>query len=565
LLHSPGFLPLLAGIFLFISLNLQAQQEWSLDSYLQLSNLYFQEALVQFQQEAWDDARTLVETSLEFSDRNGDSRFLLALLDLQEGQAMEAEERIRDILSNYRLNHFRRTEAHLALMRALHLSADWATVPVVFREDRFLLNSPEALYLLYESYERRNLGEESRSVLRQALDLFPQDKRLLRASLVRFWAEPRVSQQIRLFHANGHSWDSLDLHYIIRRLPQGRQGREILDFLESLDYGEEPQVFVHRILQGLLPQRAISELGRLPLEYDWIYELGRFLTDTEAREAFSNLLFQLNTRVSRDLQSDGFPDETMEMAQGRLVNWIHHVSGMHNESFRIHFLQGTPLYWVIRTGDWELTGRYDHYPYLATLERSRPGGSELIHYGPGTLRLPVIPEYNPDIPSWAIPAGPAQNVLPLDELQNSDSIVSMEEYDERGLLRKRWSFLQGQIYLMEEDSRGLGYRDQTVFYGRGGVDRVFRDSDGDGRFEIMMVREDNNQDYILAETRILGSVDYLSELSPGGFRLWDVDGDRIPDFRYYRLPEDGQLEFTLLESVQVMDYQLPQWESRPWP
>lgn len=151
---------------------------------------------------------------------------------------------------------------------------------------------------------------------------------------------------------------------------------------------------------------------------------------------------------------------------------------------------GLPKSWFARldqprdrpSGRWEL--RWGRYPYLDRAiwyrDASGEGERRVFSFPTDAVRLEDVAL----VSQAAFPGTQARPLSPPDLAVILPQAVRLRDYDAAGRLRRRHWVEGGQVYLIEEDRTGQGRRDTVVLLRSGQLDRVWRDVEGAGRWQV---------------------------------------------------------------------------------
>ena len=367
----------------------------------------------------------------------------------------------------------------------------------------------------------RSQPELAISILKQAVVLYPQDRRFLFARL----ALGEMTAETLPLTARDSLQGGLSSVQILSLLRQNPAARDIL-------------------LRAGYPEASLT--GALSHDY--------------AELAASNKVVPAANRVwGWDQDGDGSAEQSVVTASSALWSWSRGDYDPQGESWSVDFRRNTPVRLVEARRDsrWVLT--YEAYPAVKTLTYSYSQHQIVYHFPPFAISVPLAPEsrLSGDSAFWPWQmGGPAG--LSLAALVRKAYAV---ETWEKGRLIKSLAMAQGQAWLAIEDTDADGQNDQWSFYRGGQLDRVYRNPAGAGASTLQEVYHLGEYVAFLADPLRRGQT-LLAEFPVTGVQLWDPEGRGVPFQRWFRW-EDAAVQVQAYSGESLPWNSMPVWASRP--
>lgn len=277
------------------------------------------------------------------------------------------------------------------------------------------------------------------------------------------------------------------LRFLQRRLPADPDVAALLTSMRLMSWEDAFTVWEQNGLPRLLVQtQALGNLVPQALRRRWLD-----LTNRQTGEFYL---------PSRPLS---FNAEVRRYVQGRLAEVVQDVDGDGENDFVWGLEQGQPRFWkasFFQTaghggGKWELN--WNQFPVVDRVVWNRDSelGSlrRVFDFIPAAVRLS-------DAALEGQLAFPGNSPSPLQTPDLASILlraIRISDYDPDGRLRRRVRLEDGRAYLVEEDRTGKGRRDTVVFLRSGRVDRVWRDIEGTGRWNVFQRYSDGLPQEIL--------------------------------------------------------------------
>ncbi len=434
-------------------------------------------------------ARTLARRSLDLYADYGDPHILLALsTPLSSAQKLLLAEAALSARQMIRVpSHLAvRLRARILLYRdEFQQLADFLGVreETLFHADLTAWRI-HALLALGRRQEAQNLLQAAQSRHPSATELVPY---LIRMSQ-RFpeW-ESRVNAQLQR-----EGWWTANKRMVLELLPLESPARAaVLRFLQRR-LPDDPDVAGLLTSMRILPWEdafSVWERSGLPRDLVQTQSLGN-LVPPALRGRWQNLVTSQSGVFYLGSKPLSFNAERRRYEQGRLLELVQDLDGDEENDQTWSLAAGRPLSWRARVyqvegqgrGDWELV--WKTYPVVERIVWNRDSER-------GSLRR--VFEFIPDAVRLADPVlegqlgfpGNSPRALSFPSLEGIlQQAIRISDYDPQGRLRRRFRLANGQVYLVEEDRMGRGRRDTVVLLRGGRIDRVWRDIEGSGRWNL---------------------------------------------------------------------------------
>ncbi|MEI8092698.1 MAG: hypothetical protein WCG80_00640 [Spirochaetales bacterium] len=411
-----------------------------------------------------------------------------------------------------------RAEAWFSTLRLLaqdeKLTAAWKAW-----EQKYL--SPSVIETGLESLERTQPSSVV-GVLKQAMELYPQDRRWL-VWLLRHPKE--LSQTLALVQRDrvlGGGFSPTELRAILRRNPASRE----------------------------LLLKAGYAATSLDASLTWDYAT----LASKPVEAATGTYFW-------DINIDGLTDSRVVMSGGHLQVWSQGLGDPEGQSWSISFAKGKPVQWQegVRSARWTLD--YEDYPYARTLTYTYATHEIQYQFPPFSVAVRLAPDERFQGPEvlwpWELDKSRQPLSLPSLVLQAS-SILNREA----GLVRSTVSLASGAVWLTVDDADSDGRADTWSFFRQGKLDRVYRNPSGEGAAATLQeLYSKGDFQAFLADPARSGRT--MFALFPEQqVQLWDPEGTGTP---WLQLANWGseRVEAAAFSGETIPWATMPVWESRP--
>jgi len=442
----------------------------------------------------------MAETALQYEPRYSDPYLVYALIAEKERENLGSSYWAEKALE---INVFLETSP----VDALRLQAQyWNRNSQPEKAELLLASRPETAFhavlasLRIEALLLTGRREAASRLLSQARERFPADRSLV-FSLLQY---PRTfpETEARLLEAmNDPSWvkgnwnrvlsflpaEPLDQAWVLTRLQKSPRAQDpdlagrmltarLMDWPRALEVWK-----THGLPTDFTLLVGLSRLVPRPLQPEWDALIsnmtGIFIEDRD-KNSYPDFFWTFNRgmlqKIEGDKDQDGKPESSLSFEQSLPREW---KETLYNDQGR-------------RVVETRLTWR--RYPAMEVFSVEELS----INPGPVTTQRKKVFSFVPDgtlVPiaqnltsarNFAWPMADLREIKPPLETVLVKA-VRMEEFDSQNRLRRRWSMENGEVYMMEADSRGNGYRDEVYLFKNGKLDRVFRDPSRMGRWTIL--------------------------------------------------------------------------------
>lgn len=442
---------------------------------------------------------------------------------LQQGRTQEAFQRLEVLWKSpfpVGTNHYPvtyRAEAWFSALRQTgqdqRLNQAWTAWEQKYLSPRVLLDGLSSLEKTQPSVV---VG-----VLRQALLLYPQDRRWL-PWLARYASEfPQTLSLLKRDLTTG-GFSQAELLALLRQNPDSRA------LLAQVGY---PSIRLDAALSGDYPS----------------------LLTQEKKEMAPTGVF------TWDQNTDGIAESRVVFHEGHLRSWSRGNLDPMGQSWSLVFEGGRPKLWLESNRDsrWRLD--YESYPFVHSLTYEY--GSHRIEYQfpPFAVDVRIGPDERFGGPEVAWPWQLDSALLPL-SLSSLAVRASSVVTRDNGIVESTISLYQGQVWL-KVDSNADGKPDVWSFYRQGKLDRVYRDPSGRASANLQEVYAQGEFQSFLADADRTGRTTFA--LFPAeGVELWDFRATGKPIL--HRMTWDSDSVSAIAFSGNKVPWEtMPPWESRP--
>jgi hypothetical protein len=232
---------------------------------------------------------------------------------------------------------------------------------------------------------------------------------------------------------------------------------------------------------------------------------------------------------SWDRDADGFWEEQVTFADGRIRRWDVDVNQDGRTEVQVRFGEGLPE--TVRLGEERLIA-YDRYPFVTSITLSSATTETRYDLIPGRFAVPVIPE---DRLSSLTPYSPPRLRPGFAVLAEIDPVTVAYRGSvfpaNGGAPIRRMELVAGVVVSRAEDTDRDGTMDRFVHLEDGVPVQARRDLDDDGRWDVAEFYADGQPDRYAVDLDGDGNVEYGVTAGRRGEQFWDFDDDGVVDLR----------------------------------
>lgn len=414
--------------------------------------------------------------------------------------------------------------------------------------------SPEALLEGLEGLEVQD-DPQTFSLLRQAVQLYPGDRRFFSLMLLFRKDFPQIDPLVRRDMRDRGGFDSLQLRQLIRRLAKDPENRKaVLTLLWEVG-ARSRDLQLAASLEALTDSAPLLDQG-LDTED---YRLWCRYWASHPNESSS-----AGGTYSWDTGAGGGDSAWVNFENGRLSSWGEGYKNWNQGAFQATFSEGKLLATVDRAGDsvWRMT--WETYPYLQEIQWAKGDEKIVYTYEPFTVAQPLFEdEKSKALPVFlplnlrqphALPGLTVDKLLPLALRKNS--------FKGTKLIQQLYLY-QGEVWMGVEDTNEDGHPDTWYFYRNGQLDSVYRNFDWSGSSTVAELYKNGKLHSVLADPERTGKTDFV--LFPqSGMELWDGKDRGLPVLRVVSW-NGGHAKVVVFSRKEPPFLTMPAWPVFTWP
>lgn len=526
----------------------------------QLSGVYLTQALQAYQEGDGVKALGLLDSALEFDPDSGDALGLKGLILSGLPPYDRSLHFLEKALERGNFFHLKRNQVTEALGTTyLRLRNYNGIIRLLGTQEP---KTAEEFRLVHLAYDLSGRSSEALAVLRVGKMLHPFWPGWLELLLRYPGAEPQLIPRLRKYRKDSGGFSPAQLDRITRRLPTDREfSRKLISELLAQGYQsaglELSAVELGIPLPPSYPGASIQDMARDYLKMAIL----TLPSEGPDRDRLLSAAAGYSGRAEWDEDRDGWAEMTLEFLQGGAEKWSLDQNQNGEPEMEV-FFSGRRVHRVReKAGEISYEAEFEEYPFLKSLVLEQPEGKRTFHF----------PDFQVSWKLWEAPEGLAGLNEPLYWKWNSDSgslesllqqAAQVDRFTPEGRLESRSRLSEGQEFYREVDADGNGRRDMIIQYALGAPYRIWKDMDGDGRPDLLEKITKGGK-VIWSDTD--GNQVYDFGITSEGWKVWDYNRDREPDFRLLRLPGRDELKVVSFRGRTETIPTFPDWESPPWP
>lgn len=474
----------------------------------ELARLYFDEAMLNFNNEDFILAKKNLDESIDFSDNLSESWYLSGLISEHEGNRLKALEyyevsiEMGDVYKDY----YR--DLVFRYIRLLNITGRHKLVLDFYKSHRIFINRFNSIQLLMaDSAYKYGLLDYSFEI---AQDVYKRNPDNLK-SLIYMLRTANHDQYYTSMELNFHSYQKDDLDELLfQELIVGRaetKTDKLTEIYEKI-FGDTPFYYSLKDASHPSVERSRNLLVR---SYG-----GDFLDD--------GVYFG-------DYNFDGISDEILTVTENEMT-YLKDYNQDNITDLSITFSDNVPESIFINRDGISYQFKYSDYPFVEEIQYNNQSLRRVYKISPGIQFSPLDDDYQftwkYDITRqvWRDDL----RITPVSLLQLS---YEFDEYPAEGKeIFRTYHVKDGEIYHIKEDSQKDGHFDHFLNISAWIPESGLRDINGDGIIDLYEYYENGKLSGIAVDWNNNGKSEYLEDWSVLEIKSWDFNEDSFIDADY---------------------------------